>query len=125
MEREAGATWKELNIASQQILDDYAGITYVRSESMMKAGLTYLEQLNEAARKSVKCNNAHELMRALEAFDLLEISKLVILSAMERKESRGMHKRSDYTFTNPLLNGKIVTIKQVDGKPVTAMRDNY
>ena len=36
-----------------------------------------------------------------------------------------MHKRSDYTFTNPLLNGKIVTIKQVDGKPVTAMRDNY
>lgn len=125
MEREAGATWKELNIASQQILDDYAGITYVRSESMMKAGLTYLEQLDEAARKSVKCNNAHELMRALEAFDLLEISKLVILSAMERKESRGMHKRSDYTFTNPLLNGKIVTIKQVDGKPVTAMRDNY
>ena len=125
MEREAGATWKELNIASQQILDDYAGITYVRSESMMKAGLTYLEQLEAAAKKSVKCSNAHELMRALESFDLLEISKLVILSALERKESRGMHRRSDYTFTNPLLNGKIVTIHQENGQPVTGMRDNY
>lgn len=125
MEREEGATWKELNTASQQILDDYAGITYVRSESMMKAGLTYLEQLEEAARKSVKCSNAHELMRALEAFDILCLSKLIVLSALERKESRGMHQRADYTFTNPLLNGKIVTIRQEDGQPVTEMRDNY
>ena len=125
MEREEGASWKELNTASQQILDDYAGITYVRSESMMKAGLTYLEQLEEAARKSVKCSNAHELMRALEAFDILCLSKLIVLSALERKESRGMHQRADYTFTNPLLNGKIVTIRQEDGQPVTEMRDNY
>lgn len=125
MEREEGASWKELNIASQQILDDYAGITYVRSESMMKAGLTYLEQLDEAARKSVKCSNAHELMRALEAFDILYISKLIVRSALERKESRGMHQRSDYTFTNPLLNGMLVTIKDEDGKPVTGMRKTY
>lgn len=125
MERESGATWKELNIASQQLMDDYAGISYVRSESMMQAGLQYLQQLEDTAKKTLKCNNAHELMRALEAFDLVLMGKLVILAALERKESRGMHKRSDYTFTNPLLNDMFVTIKQVDGQPVTGWREAY
>lgn len=125
MERENGAAWKELNIASQQLMEDYAGISYVRSESMMQAGLQYLQQLEETAKRTVKCNNAHELMRALEAFDLVLMGKLVILSALERKESRGMHKRSDYTFTNPLLNDMFVTIKQVDGQPVTGWRKAY
>lgn len=125
MERENGATWKELNIASQQLMDDYAGISYVRSESMMKAGLNYLQQLEDTAKRTVKCSNAHELMRALEAFDLVLMGKLVILSALERKESRGMHRRSDYTFTNPLLNEMFVTIQQVDGKPVTGWRKAY
>lgn len=125
MTRENGSHWKELNLAIQQIMDDYAGITFVRSETLLSAGLKYLNDLEKRAYQTVKCKDAHELMRALEAFDLLLIGKLVCLSAMERKETRGMHKRSDYTFTNPLLNGKFVTIKNENDSPKLAWRQSH
>ena len=61
-------------------------------------------------------------MRALEAFDLLEMGKLIITACRERRESRGMHKRSDYTFTNPLLNNMFMTVKNVNGNPQVGWR---
>ena len=111
----AGAHWKELNAALQQIMDDYASSIYKRSATTLDAGYTYLIHLEESARKTIRCQTAHELMRALESFDLLLMGKLIFLTAKERKESRGMHQRADYTYTNPLLNGQYLTIKQTDG----------
>lgn len=125
MERKKGAGWKELNMAVQQIMADYAGIDRVRSENMLSTGLKYLTDLESSARKNLKCNDSHELMRALESFDLLLVGEIICTTAMERKETRGMHKRSDYTFTNPLLNGKFVVVKDEDGQPVCTWRDKY
>ena len=122
MERKEGATWKELNIAVQQIMSDYCGIINPRSESMLSAGLNNLELLEKRAKTSVYCANSHELMRALESFDLLEMGKLVITVCRERRESRGMHKRSDYTFTNPLLNDMFMTVKKVDNQAQVGWR---
>lgn len=125
MERKKGAGWKELNMAVQQIMADYAGIDRVRSENMLSTGLKYLIDLESSARKNLKCNDSHELMRALESFDLLLVGEIICTTAMERKETRGMHKRSDYTFTNPLLNGKFVVVKDEGGQPVCSWRDKY
>ena len=112
-------------MAVQQIMADYAGIDRVRSENMLSTGLKYLTDLDASARKSLKCNDSHELMRALESFDLLLVGQIICTTAMERKETRGMHKRSDYTFTNPLLNGKFVVVKDEGGQPVCSWRDKY
>lgn len=125
MEREKGSSWKELNMAVQQIMADYAGIDRVRSDNMLSTGLKYLVDLEKTAKKTVMCKDSHELMRALEAFDLLLVGKIICFTAMERKESRGMHKRSDYTFTNPLLNGKFVVVKDEGSHPVCSWRDKY
>lgn len=112
MTRPEGAHWKELNLAVQQLMNDYAGINYIRSESMLNAGLKYLTDLEALSVTNMKCANAHELMRTLEAFDLLQLGKLICITAMERKESRGMHRRMDYTFTNPLLYGSIMAVQK-------------
>ncbi|MFZ7103511.1 MAG: FAD-dependent oxidoreductase [Peptococcaceae bacterium] len=122
MQRASGPVWQELNLAVQQIMHDYAGITFVRSETLLSAGLKYLHDLEKTAYKTLQCKDSHELMRALEAFDLLLIGKLIFLTALERKETRGMHKRSDYTFTNPLLNGMFITVKKENDAPRTAWR---
>lgn len=122
MNRESGARWKELNLAVQQLMNDYAGVTYIRSESMLRAGLKYLRDLENNARETLSCMNAHELMRALESFDLLLLGKLICITAMERKESRGMHRRMDYTFTNPLLNGTIMEICRKGDSPEITWR---
>jgi succinate dehydrogenase/fumarate reductase flavoprotein subunit len=45
------------------------------------------------------------------------------MTALERKETRGMHKRSDFPFTNPLLQDKFLTIRQEGGMPQLEWRD--
>ena len=54
--------------------------------------------------------------------DLLDIGETVFIGAKERKETRGMHVRSDYSFTNPLLE-KFLLVKKVKNKPVTQWAD--
>jgi succinate dehydrogenase/fumarate reductase flavoprotein subunit len=123
LEQNGQAHLEEFNQGIQQILKDYAGIQYVRSESLLNTGYEYLEQLEKNARSHLQVRDAHELMRALECFDLLLIGKLICLTALERKETCGMHRRADYTFTNPLLNRKMLSIRQKDNKPVLSWRD--
>jgi succinate dehydrogenase/fumarate reductase flavoprotein subunit len=118
--RESGADWKEVNIALQQVMYDYAG--HARSETMLKAGLAHLKRLKEKAGKIIKAGNQHELMRCLEVLNLMDVGEAVILSARERKESRGMHARPDYPYTNPLLS-KLLIIKQENSKPVIEWRE--
>ena len=122
MERKEGSYWEELNHAVQNIMRDYASIETPRSETLLSCGVYYLEELDQIARKRIKCANSHELMRALEAFDILALGRLILLSALARKESRGLHKRVDYPYTNPLWNPLSMTIQKVDGKDCTEMK---
>ena len=59
------------------------------------------------------------MMNCLQVMNLIDIGELVLISAQDRKETRALHVRSDYTFSDPLLADKLHLIKQVDGNPVT------
>ena len=110
--REEGATWREANSMLQQIMREYVGMK-LRSETLMKAGIKYIRDLRKYSLAQLKAGNAHELMRTLEVLDLLDVGEAVALMSENRKESRGRcHQRSDYTFTNPLLNNKFQTIEK-------------
>ncbi|MDD5206709.1 MAG: FAD-binding protein [Desulfobacterales bacterium] len=122
LDRKDGAGWKEANLALQQIMQDYAGIDGVRSETLLNAGSTYLRRLRERALESLSVRNSHELMRALETLDLMECGEVILKTALERKETRAMHKRSDFPFTNPLLQDKFLTIRQEEGKAIIEWR---
>jgi succinate dehydrogenase/fumarate reductase flavoprotein subunit len=117
--RKIGATWKEANICLQQIMFDFTG--EVRSESLLEAGQSALSRLKRKAHDCLIAENPHELCRALEVINLLDVGELVLLAAKERKETRGKHKRPDYPFTNPQLT-KMIVIKQFEGKPVLEWR---
>ena len=121
-ERDTGPSWKEANLALQQIMADYAGVE-VRSETLLKAGLKYLKDLQDKVTNSLMAENSHTMMRCLETMDLMDCGKLIFLAALERKETRGMHRRSDFPFTNPLLQAKFLTIWQEKGQVKTAWRD--
>lgn len=111
---ENGASWKEANSMLQRIMSEYIGMK-VRSESLMRAGLKYLRDLRTYTMKQIMARNSHELMRALEVLDLIDVGEAVALMSENRKESRGRcHQRSDYTFTNPLLNHKFQTIEKTE-----------
>ncbi|MBW2206621.1 MAG: FAD-binding protein [Deltaproteobacteria bacterium] len=122
VERENGPNWKEGNLALQQIMKDYAGVK-VRSETLLKAGLKYYGDLKEKIINTLVANNSHDLMRCMEVLDLMECGEMILSTAMERRETRGLHIRSDFPFTNPLLAEKWVTIRKENGTPKVEWRD--
>jgi succinate dehydrogenase/fumarate reductase flavoprotein subunit len=122
LERGSGPDWKEANLALQQIMNDYAGVD-VRSETLLNAGMKYLGDLKRKARSTLAANNGHTLMRCLETLDLMECGETVFLTALERKETRALHKRSDFPFTNPLLQDKFLTIRKERGDVRLEWRD--
>ena len=122
MKRKTGPNWKEANLALQQIMADYAG-TDVRSETLLKAGLKYLGDLKKKVTETVVAENSHTLMRVLEVLDLMECGETVFLTALERKETRGAHKRSDFPFTNPLLQDKFLNIWKESGRALMEWRE--
>lgn len=122
--RKNGAHWKEANSMLQRIMDEYVGVMKKRSKTLMKSGLKYLGDLKGYCLEQMKAANAHELMRALEVLDLIDLAIAITITSENRHESRGAyHQRADYTFTNPLLNNKFQTIEQKNGKVILNFRD--
>jgi succinate dehydrogenase / fumarate reductase, flavoprotein subunit len=81
--------------------------------------------------KGVRYNT--DLMEAIELGFLLDLAELVVISALERKETRGGHAREDYpsrddvnfmrhtmAYRRPEADGS--TSVQLDYKPVTITR---
>jgi succinate dehydrogenase/fumarate reductase flavoprotein subunit len=112
--REHGPDWEEANVALQQVMNDYAGS--VRNESLLKQGLSHLRRVKDKAHFNMMAKNPHELIRCLEVQNMLDIGELVFLMALDRKETRGLHVRPDYPFTNPLLDQAHI-IQMKSGKP--------
>lgn len=115
--RQDGIPWQDANYALQQLMKDYCGNT--RSRTLLSAGLDNIRRLRKKARNLMMAENPHELMHCLEVLNLLDIGELVIIAAEDRKETRGLHRRSDFALTNPIFNDKRHIIKQVNRSPVT------
>lgn len=113
--RRKGYDWKDANIALQQVTMNYAG--YRRSGPMLEAGLNHLRRLKAKLGSDLIARDRWDLTRCLEVLNLYDLGELVFLSALERKESRGVTHRVEYPYTDPLLNGKLQAIKKVDGQP--------
>lgn len=118
-DRASGASWQEVNVALHSIMGDYAGKP--RNETTLQAGLSYLRRLQEKAKSMLLARNPHELMHGLEVMNLLDLGELVFIGALERRESRDQHVRTDYPMANPLLE-KLLLIRREGGKVVTSWR---
>lgn len=77
----------------QKLMTDYVGI--VRNEE----GLFYAKQEIEKYRNLLQ-NKKNKNVKDYELQNIVLLSGLVIESALERKESRGAHYRSDYSRTD-------------------------
>jgi succinate dehydrogenase/fumarate reductase flavoprotein subunit len=113
--RENGPEWEEANIALQQTMSDYVG--KIRYESLLKQGHAHLKRIRKNTQDTIMARNPHELGRCLEVLNMLEIGELTFLMALNRKETRGLHVRHDYPFTNPTLNQAHI-IKRSKGKDI-------
>lgn len=114
LKRKKGIPWQEFELKRQKTMSRYVGIG--RTEQGMLTAAEELKKLDQTLQE-IKVNNLHELMRANEARHLLEASKLVTRSALERKESRFGHGhwRGDYPETREEWHGSVIVRKAGDG----------
>jgi succinate dehydrogenase / fumarate reductase flavoprotein subunit len=108
----------DLKLEMQTIMDTQAGI--IREEKTLTAGLNKIKSLRKRAGninlhdKSMVFNT--ELTSLLELEYMLTICETVLTSAIERKESRGSHFRSDYPNRNDDYYLEHILINQSENK---------
>ena len=103
-------------------MHDYAGYD-VRSDRILRAGLHYLGLLRDRSQSELGASNAHELCRVLEVLEMMETARIVFITSINRRESRGLFKRQDYPEQDHRLDHKYQTIEEVDGKIIVDFRD--
>jgi len=97
-----------------------------RNEKSLRVALEKLEELGQHA-KEIKAGNYHELMRAHETHQILEVAKMMCTAALARKETRfGVyHHRTDYPETSEEYEGQIVLWKTEQGIKTDFKRLDY
>ena len=114
----------------QSIMQDLVGI--VRQEQEMRQALDHIQRL-AATGERVGASGHREFNSgwhtALDLRNLLTVSEIVTLAALERKESRGAHFRDDFPDKDAQFGTfNIVAKKQADGRvgltrvPIPEMR---
>ena len=78
----------------QKIMWKKAGI--IRSAQSLEDAKKELKRIEEENLTKIYGSKPREIWKAIEAFNLCMVSKLVINAAIKRKESRGSHFRMDY-----------------------------
>jgi fumarate reductase flavoprotein subunit len=82
----------------QETMEASAGI--YRDETKLRAGLATLRDLQERSHCLKLDDRSHtfntELTTALELGFMLDVAETIVQAALERRESRGSHQRSDF-----------------------------
>ena len=87
----------------RKIMNLHAGI--IRNDSSLKYGLQEIRNIkNKVDLNGFVLNNEHitsiEISELFELFFMLDLSEVVLISALNRTESRGAHFREDFASRN-------------------------
>jgi len=116
----------ELESAIRYICNRYIGL--FRAEGKLREGQRRLDSLRRVFLHKLHAKNPHELMRALEVRNIIELAKVHMDACQERKETRGSghassgHIRIDYPEANPAWDDTLTYQRMEEGKPVLEMR---
>ena len=111
--RKNGIQPQELEEKARAILTRYGNV--VKSEGMLKHGLKLIRELEERALPQLVAKNPHELMRAVEARNIMNVAEMHMSAALYRTETvpygRHFHHRIDYPIQQPEWYRQRVIIK--------------
>lgn len=116
--REGGYTVDPLEMEDyiRRINLDYVGL--FKYTSKMKRGLELLERVRDHAVPQLTADTPHELMRAIEAQQILEISQMHIQSSLMREESRlvPVHYRVEFPERDPKWENMVIQCSKQSGQ---------
>jgi succinate dehydrogenase/fumarate reductase flavoprotein subunit len=109
--RTEGMGWKELRAGLARVMQDHCGA--VKSESILKLGLEWLDSICHSELQRVYARNPHELMRVLECRSRLTVGEMVMHASLARKAGNSAldFHRLDYPEMDPPEWDQFVTIQ--------------
>jgi adenylylsulfate reductase subunit A len=115
LHRKQGYPYTQIENTIRKIMAEHVGPQ--RSEIGLKAGFEKLGKLAPALDEIV-VDDLHDLMRANETRNLLDVGKVMATAALYRTESRNMpyHYRLDYPATDDANWCGLVTVRQRGGQ---------
>ena len=109
---------QELEEKVRGVLTRYGNV--VKSEGMLKHGLRLIKELRERVVPQLSAENPHELMRAVEARNIMEVAEMHMAAALFRTETvpygRHFHHRIDYPTQHPTWYRQRVIIRLEGGE---------
>ncbi len=97
-----------------EIIKNYVGIK--KTKARMERAKELLKRVKEEVVPLLVADSPHELMRAVEVQDIIDIAELYIDSSLLRTESRvsPMHYREDYPDQDPSWDKITITAQKVE-----------
>ncbi len=95
LKREAGYSpaWVTQTLQSVMIPNF---VLYIKKENMLKAALSYVEELRDHHMPLLRASDMHELRLAHETRNMITTAEMKLKASLMRKESRCSHYRLDY-----------------------------
>ncbi|MBW2065039.1 MAG: FAD-binding protein [Deltaproteobacteria bacterium] len=89
---------REVKKLIKRVMMKYVGV--LRWEKGLKKGLEELRKIRTEKLPKLYATNPIQLRHALEAMNMVETGELVARASLMRKDSRGVHNRIDFPFTD-------------------------
>jgi succinate dehydrogenase/fumarate reductase flavoprotein subunit len=115
----------ELEEKVRSILTRYANVT--KSEGMLRHGLALIKELRDRVLPQLVTRNPHELMRAVEVRNIMDVAEMHMTASLYRTETvpYGRHflHRIDYPTQNPTWYRQRIIVKREAGEMKLAKRE--
>ncbi|MGF6385321.1 succinate dehydrogenase/fumarate reductase flavoprotein subunit [Paraburkholderia atlantica] len=82
---------------------------WTRDGALLEDSLTRLDTLWQRVRRAAPARSALETVRAREAAAMLATSRWMYRSALQRTETRGMHRRKEHTSLDPAQRERLLS----------------
>jgi succinate dehydrogenase/fumarate reductase flavoprotein subunit len=89
---------KEVKTAIKEVMSKYVGV--LRSAKGLKKGVRELKRIREERLPKLYAMNPIQLRHALEAINMVQTGEIVARSALLREDTRGVHNRLDFPYTD-------------------------
>ena len=96
----------------------WRNVGIIRDAAQLSTALRELERLQEQAATLTAADKS-QLQLCLEVQDMVRVALVIVVAALERKESRGAHYRADYPQMDVAWEKNIIVYKDSDGRLAT------
>lgn len=115
---ESGIGWKELNMGISKTMRNYCG--EIKNDELLSIGLELLAEYEDRIVPETYAYNPHELVRLLEVFDILTVSRIILNACLSRRSNSKPLRFTKNNYSGPETedSGMLITVKQSDSRIV-------